>query len=410
MAEVKEPTSPPWQPGTRLVGGVLMVLLIGWLINGVRQLATPLILGFFLAYLLHPLVNMMSKKTPLPRWLAVLIIYILLLVIMAGTTTGIGLAASEQIAGLVDDLGVLAEELPEQFAELSIQTISLGPWAIDLSRINLEPIFEQLNSTIQSLLLGTGSLIAAFATSAASALGVLLLVMVIGFYLLLDFENLRNFCLDLVPSSYEDDISQLFDQTGKVWQAFIRGQFILGVVVGAVVAVVLTILGVRFALGLGLIAGLMEFVPIFGPIISGIIAGLVALFQEGNWMNLTPWVYMLVILGVFVIIQQIENNILVPRIIGHSLNLNPLVVLLAALAGGILAGVLGLMLAAPTVATMRLWLGYFYRKIVGLGKPPDPILVPPSQRQRSAIFRRIRGWFEQRRTSEKVVKTNESEP
>lgn len=410
MAEVKEPTSPPWQPGTRLVGGVLMVLLIGWLINGVRQLATPLILGFFLAYLLHPLVNMMSKKTPLPRWLAVLIIYILLLVIMAGTTTGIGLAASEQIAGLVDDLGVLAEELPEQFAELSIQTISLGPWAIDLSRINLEPIFEQLNSTIQSLLLGTGSLIAAFATSAASALGVLLLVMVIGFYLLLDFENLRNFCLDLVPSSYEDDISQLFDQTGKVWQAFIRGQFILGVVVGAVVAVVLTILGVRFALGLGLIAGLMEFVPIFGPIISGIIAGLVALFQEGNWMNLTPWVYMLVILGVFVIIQQIENNILVPRIIGHSLNLNPLVVLLAALAGGILAGVLGLMLAAPTVATMRLWLGYFYRKIVGLGKPPDPILVPPSQRQRSAIFRRIRAWFEQRRTSEKVVKTNESEP
>lgn len=410
MAEVKEPTSPPWQPGTRLVGGVLMVLLIGWLINGVRQLATPLILGFFLAYLLHPLVNMMSKKTPLPRWLAVLIIYILLLVIMAGTTTGIGLAASEQIAGLVDDLRVLAEELPEQFAELSIQTISLGPWAIDLSRINLEPIFEQLNSTIQSLLLGTGSLIAAFATSAASALGVLLLVMVIGFYLLLDFENLRNFCLDLVPSSYEDDISQLFDQTGKVWQAFIRGQFILGVVVGAVVAVVLTILGVRFALGLGLIAGLMEFVPIFGPIISGIIAGLVALFQEGNWMNLTPWVYMLVILGVFVIIQQIENNILVPRIIGHSLNLNPLVVLLAALAGGILAGVLGLMLAAPTVATMRLWLGYFYRKIVGLGKPPDPILVPPSQRQRSAIFRRIRAWFEQRRTSEKVVKTNESEP
>lgn len=410
MAEVKEPTSPPWQPGTRLVGGVLMVLLIGWLINGVRQLATPLILGFFLAYLLHPLVNMMSKKTPLPRWLAVLIIYILLLVIMAGTTTGIGLAVSEQIAGLVDDLGVLAEELPEQFAELSIQTISLGPWAIDLSRINLEPIFEQLNSTIQSLLLGTGSLIAAFATSAASALGVLLLVMVIGFYLLLDFENLRNFCLDLVPSSYEDDISQLFDQTGKVWQAFIRGQFILGVVVGAVVAVVLTILGVRFALGLGLIAGLMEFVPIFGPIISGIIAGLVALFQEGNWMNLTPWVYMLVILGVFVIIQQIENNILVPRIIGHSLNLNPLVVLLAALAGGILAGVLGLMLAAPTVATMRLWLGYFYRKIVGLGKPPDPILVPPSQRQRSAIFRRIRAWFEQRRTSEKVVKTNESEP
>jgi predicted PurR-regulated permease PerM len=146
----------------------------------------------------------------------------------------------------------------------------------------------------------------------------------------------------------------------------------------------------------------MEFVPIFGPIISGIIAGLVALFQDSTWLGLSPGVYVLIVLGAFLIIQQVENNILVPRIIGQSLNLNPLIVLLAALAGGILAGVLGVLLAAPTVATLRLWLGYFYRKIVGLGKMPDPILIPPPQRQRSEIIRRIRGWFEERKTRQEV--------
>lgn len=402
MTEANEPTSPPWQPGTRLVGGVMFVILIGWLIYSARQLATPMILGLFLAYLLHPLVHQMIRWIRIPHWLAVLILYILLLTIFVGATTGLGLAATEQIAGLVEDLAGLADELPDQLAELSTKTIPIGPWEFDLSRVNLEPIIEQLTSTIQPLLLGTGSLLASFAGAAASALGVLLLVMVIGFYLLLDFDNLRKYCLDLVPISYEEDINRLIDETGKVWQAFLRGQFILGLVVGSVVTIVLMILGLRFAVGLGIVAGFLEFVPIFGPVISGIIAALVALFQGNNWLGVSPGVYALIVLGVFLIIQQIENNVLVPRIIGHSLNLNPLIVLLATLAGGLLAGVLGILLAAPTVATLRLWLGYFYRKIVGLGKMPDPILIPPPQRQRSEILRRIRGWFEERRTRQEV--------
>ena len=206
----------------------------------------------------------------------------------------------------------------------------------------------------------------------------------------------------LVPSSYEEDINRLFDETGKVWQAFLRGQVLLGLVVGSVVTIVLMILGVRFALGLGIIAGLLEFVPIFGPVFSGVIAGLVALFQDGNWMGASPGIYVLIVLGAFLIIQQIENNFLVPRIIGRSLKLNPLIVLLAALAGGILAGVLGVLLAAPTVATLRLWFGYFYSKIVGLGKVPEPIVTEPTPPQRSAVIKRIRGWFEQRKTNQEV--------
>jgi predicted PurR-regulated permease PerM len=401
MTEENGPTSPPWQPGTRLVGGVILVVLIGWLVYSVRQLATPIILGLFIAYLLHPLVHRLIKWTRMPHWLAVLILYLLLLTVVIGATTGLGLVASEQIYGVVEDLIDLADELPMQLEDLSIQTFRIGPWEFDLSRINLDPIIEQLTSTIQSLLLGTGSLLASFAGAVAEILGVFLLAMVIGFYLLLDFDKLRNFFLDLVPSSYEEDISRLFDNTSKVWEAFLRGQFLLSVVIGSVVTIVLILLGVRFALGLGIIAGLMEFVPIFGPIISGVIAGLVALFQEGNRMGLSPGVYVLIVLGAFFIIQQIENNILVPRIIGQSLHLNPLVVLLAALAGGIMAGVLGVLLAAPTVATLRLWLGYFYGKIVGLGRIPEPVLLPPSSRQ-SAIFRRLRGWIEEQKIKQEA--------
>lgn len=402
MTEGTEPTSPPWQPGTRLVAAVFLLILFILLAYSLRQLATPIILGLFLAYLLHPLVHLLMKWTKLPHWSAVLILYILVLGLFLGGTTGVGLFATEQITGLVEDLVELADELPQQLVELSTQSFEIGPWTFDLSRINLDPIIEQLTAAVQPVLLGTGSLLASFASAAASALGVLLLVMVIGFYMLLDFQNLRGYAIALVPESYEEDINGLFDETGKVWQSFLRGQLLLGVVVGSVVTVALMILGVRFALGLGIIAGLLEFVPIFGPIFSGIIAALVALFQDSNWLGLSPGIYVLIVLGAFVIIQQIENNFLVPRIIGHSLKLNPLIVLLAALAGGILAGVLGVLLAAPTVATLRLWLGYFYSKIVGLGRIPEPVVTAPAPQRRSEFLRRIQGWFEQRKSTEEI--------
>ena len=394
MTQLSKPTSPPWQPGTRLVASVVVLIIIGWLFYSLRPLATPLILALFLAYLLHPLVTKLVDITRMPRWLAVLIFYLLLITLMMGATTGIGVAISQQLTGVIDDLGMLANEIPRQLQELQTQVIKIGPWEVDLNQINISPFIDQLSSAVQPLLLGTGSILASLAGSAASAVGVILLALVMGFYLLLDFGKLKDGWLDLIPESHVEDVRGLIENTGKVWQAFLRGQLLLGVVVGSIVAIVLTIIGMRFALGLGLIAGLLEFIPIFGPVISGMIAGLVALFQSSNWMGLTPLAFALLVLIIFTVIQQLENNILVPRIIGHSLNLHPIIVLLAALAGGMLGGVLGVLLAAPFVATLRIWLGYIYRKIVGLGTEPEPILGPPPQRGMPRVFQRIRDWFQ----------------
>jgi predicted PurR-regulated permease PerM len=394
--------SPPWQPGTRLAAGVVLLIFISWLLYSTRQLAVPLILALFLAYLLHPLVSKLVDWSRMPRWLAVLIAYLLLIIIMMGATTGIGLAISQQLTGLVEDLITLSNQLPAKLEELQTQVIQLGPWMIDLNRINLTPIIEQLSSTLQPVLMGTGTIVATVAGTAVSTVWVLILVLVIGFYLLLDFDKLKGSFLGLVPEDHVEDIESLTEDTGKVWHAFVRGQLVLGVVVGSVVGIALSIVGLRFALGLALIAGILEFVPIFGPIISGIIAALVAFFQGGNWLDLTPLAYTILILIIFTVIQQIENNILVPRIIGHHLNLHPLIVLLAALSGGIVAGVLGILLAAPVVATCRVWLGYIYRKIVGLGTEPEPILIPPTRRQASPFLIRIRTWLNNPRLGKKA--------
>jgi predicted PurR-regulated permease PerM len=200
----------------------------------------------------------------------------------------------------------------------------------------------------------------------ASTVTLVFLVMVIGYYLLVDFESLDDGVLSWVPPAYQRDFRLILNQMSSIWHAFLRGQAILGLVIGVVVAIILTIIGVRFALVLGLIAGLMEFVPMLGPLISAVVAVLVAFFQNSNVWGLTPFAFGMLVLVVFLIIQQVENNILVPRIIGQSLNLHPLAVLLSILAGGYLAGVLGLLLAAPFLATIRLCFGYAYRKAIGL--------------------------------------------
>ena len=152
-------------------------------------------------------------------------------------------------------------------------------------------------------------------------------------------------------------------------------------------AIIMSILGVRNSIGLGVLAGVLEFIPIFGPWITAIVSVLVALFQETNPWGLTPIGYALVVLAAGIVIQQIENNFLYPRVIGQSLSLNPLVVLLAALAAGSLFGIVGLLLAAPVVATGRLCLGYLYWKTVGVD-PPQSVYAIPAE-GKSSLYRQL---------------------
>jgi predicted PurR-regulated permease PerM len=338
-------------------------------------------------------------------------VYISFLVIFFATTTGLGVAISQRIIQLGSYLGELSEELPAQIETLADQVVTIGPWTFDLAQINLEPFLTELASAIRPVLSETGNLLASAARTMASAVTLVIMVMVVGYYLLVDFDTLDDGFLSWVPPAYQTDFRLILNEMSRIWHAFLRGQAILGLVIGTVVAIILTLLGVRFALVLGLIAGLMEFVPMFGPLISAVVAVLVAFFQNSNMWGLTPFAFGMLVLVVFIIIQQVENNILVPRIIGQSLNLHPLAVLLSILAGGLLAGVIGLLLAAPFLATIRLCFGYAYRKVIGLegqihmlSSKPEPLL------KRSSLLGRLRELFRTRKsnTIDETVEKDES--
>lgn len=392
MSDARPPdlVSPPWHPTTRITVGVLLLLLGAAFLAQITSLLPPVVMALLLAYLLHPLVTWLSARLHIRRGLAVLLLYVILLALLGAGATGLGLAVSQQVVALVTDLTAISRQIPEWLEQAASFRLEIGPWVLDLGEANLEPILTSVTSAVRPLLTETGRIVASVAGATASAVGVFVAVLVLGFYMLLDFGTVDRALIDLAPPAYRDDVRRLLSQSALVWNAFLRGQLLLALAVGGLVVVVLGALGVRQALVLGLIAGLLEFVPIFGPFIAGLVAVLVSLFQGANPWGLSPLGFAVVVLAAFMLIQQFENHVLVPRILGHVLKLHPLFVLLAALVGATLAGILGLLLAAPVLATLRLWLGYVYRKIVGLDTWPALPVEPTQPPQAPQLGRRLR--------------------
>ena len=140
----------------------------------------------------------------------------------------------------------------------------------------------------------------------------------------------------------------------------------LCVVVGIIIFVIALIIGLPNAITLALIAGVMELIPTFGPILAAIPAVLIAAFQaDASWLGslMSPFWFAILVLGIYAFIYQFENYYLVPRIIGHHLKLHPLVILLGVLGGASVAGILGILLAAPVLASVRLVWMYLYCKL-----------------------------------------------
>jgi predicted PurR-regulated permease PerM len=373
---------------TKFLISMVLVVLLGALLVRFQQMIAPLVLSVILAYLLRPVVVAITTRTRLSWRATAALIYLLLLVVIVVLLTVAGIAIAQQVNGLLDAVGAISDDPVGRLEAILSEPFTIGPFAFDLSQpftigpfgpfqIDLrtgdwQPILQQIFGAIQPVLSRTGTFLTSLASSTASTLGWVLFILVISYYLLNDFANIGLSIERIVPDEYEYDIKRLLSELGPIWNAFLRGQITLGLVMGIIVGVTMAVLGVRSPVVLGLLAGVLEFVPVIGPLIAGGAAVIVALFQPSNWLGLNPLTFAIVVLIASVLLQQVENNFLVPRILGGSLNLHPIVILVGALIAANLAGILGLLLSAPVMATLRLIGQYVYRKMFDLDPWPDP--------------------------------------
>ncbi|MCX7839570.1 MAG: AI-2E family transporter, partial [Anaerolineae bacterium] len=198
----------------------------------------------------------------------------------------------------------------------------------------------------------------------ASSIFGALVTLVLSFYLLLEAETLGRNIDNAIPEEYREEWRNIKTEFNRIWSSFLRGQVLLAIIIGTMVTITLTILGVPNALVLGLLAGLLEVVPNLGPVLAMIPAVLVALLRGSTLWAIDPVVFALIVVGAYFVIQQLENHLIVPKVIGSSVDLPPVVVIIGALAGASLAGVLGIFLAAPMLATARVVAKFLLRKLL----------------------------------------------
>ena len=209
------------------------------------------------------------------------------------------------------------------------------------------------------------------ASQTITAVGWFAIVVIVSFYFVKDHKTFWGSIINLTPQPYQSDVQQLGNEISSIWNAFLRGQLILGVVIFFVTLITALIIGLPNALILAVIAGVFEFIPNIGPVLAAVPALLVALFQsDASWLGslVGPVWFAAIVIALYAVIQRVENVVLVPRIIGRSLNLHPLFVFVGALIGASVAGVFGILLAAPLMASAKLILRYIYRKL--LDQPP----------------------------------------
>lgn len=332
------------------VGFTLVVILAIWLF---RPILLPFVIGIALAYVLNPAVVLVERVVRSRAWSAAIVLMAVLAVIVGGLVIITPL--------IVTQIGGLVARLPGYVSDLNGLIRTLAPQLNDwLGPERAAQLQTQLTQFIGSGVEFLGSLTAQVAQSGLTVLNtiaVLILTPVVAFYLLLDWSGMVKGIDDLLPREHRREIRQLLDQIDRSIAGVIRGQGSVILVLCVYYATALTLTGLNFGLVIGLMTGLFSFIPFFGFLTGFALSMGIALVQfSPNW-----WMVAIVFVA-YMIGQFLEGNVLYPRLVGQSININPVWLMFALFAFAFLFGFVGLILAVPLSAITATLTRYAIRR------------------------------------------------
>jgi predicted PurR-regulated permease PerM len=353
---------------------VLMLLTVG-------HVLTPFIAALITAYLFNPLVSLLQRKTQIRRSVWIVILYILVFSLLYAVGNWVWPRIVRQYGDLVVKLPGFVHGIGETFVERDRVELGMG------LTLDLKPVEEQIIKMVSDLGRTVSESVPHLVFSALETVIYTLVYLIVTFYLLLQSQELSTWAIHLVPSPYRPEICDLGRQIDRVLSAYIRGQLLLIVIMSVLTYIPLTILNVPYAMVIAIASGILELIPILGPWSAAGIAMTVAFFQPDIPFGLSSLGVAGLIGLIYFILRQIEDSFIIPSVVGHLVKLHPAVVIFAILAGGTIAGALGLLIAIPLAAVIRILLTYIYPKLIDNDEPPpEPpptdktttILIPPS--------------------------------
>ncbi|MBN2500004.1 MAG: AI-2E family transporter [Anaerolineales bacterium] len=376
--------SPGWGATTKLIVGLTLVAIVAAALVKFNNIIAPLILTFILSYVLHPMIAALNRSTRLSWQASVNIAFLLLVILIIGSLTVTGVTVVQQMERLINIISDFITELPDLLESWTANPIFLGPvgpfgpWEIDipsyLNNLNIDflQLSQQVLGVVQPVVGQAGGLIGSVAASTAVTLGWGALILIISYFILVEAGESPDFLGDIEFTGYLADLRRLGRELGHIWNVFLRGQLVIILLATITNFTVMSILGVRTAYAIALVVGAARFVPYVGPWIAATVIAVVTFFQPANYLGLAPIWYAILAVGIAMILDTIFDNIISPRIFGSSLGVHPAAVLLSAIVLASLIGIIGLLLAAPVLASVQLVGGYTLRKMFDLDPFPDP--------------------------------------
>ena len=347
---------------------VAVIVYLLWLL---APMLMPFAVAAMLAYLGNPLADRLERLGLSRSWAAT-IVFMVLLIVVGGVLLLLIPLIARQIENLIANLPRYGE-----WAQ-----VTAWPWV--QARLHLDPRMFDSDRLLAAIKAHIGSIGGAASTVlgkvSRSGLGIvmwltnLVLIPVVAFYLLRDWDRLVATIDRMLPRSIQPTVAHLAHGSDKVLGAFVRGQLLVMLALGVFYGAGLTLAGLSVGPLIGMVAGLLSFVPYLGFIVGFAAAIIAALVQYGDWTHV------LIVCGVFVVGQLLEGYVLVPRLVGEKIGLHPVAVIFAVLAGGELFGFLGVLLALPAASVIMVLLRYLlerYRmsELYNEQGPDDPVIA-----------------------------------
>lgn len=341
---------------------LLGVYAICWLIVELKELVSLVVVGYALAYFMDPLVSFFEKRR-INRSVAVLFVF-----------SGLILVSSVLVVLAIPTLGkeytMLAQKLPSYLQTLQTKSqplvervkSCLPEGSIPENPLSLDGITQAFSSYFdfqyfQKISSGLFTTIFRGYSFALALLNLLFMPLIV-FYLSADFHKLHRNLLEFVPRTYQKKISKIATEIDYYISAFVRGQLLIGFVLTCLYMLGLGLLRVELWFLLAVISGFGSLIPYMGFIVGIVLSSIMALLTYGDF------IHVLYVWGLYFVVQLLEGTLLAPRIIGNRVQISPLVIFLALIAGGKLAGFLGIFLAVPITAALRVVFKHLHQTIV----------------------------------------------
>jgi predicted PurR-regulated permease PerM/phosphoglycolate phosphatase-like HAD superfamily hydrolase len=354
-----------WSNVTKIIVITIIAILAVMLLVTFRVMITPTIVAFLIAFIFSYPVNWVQSRTGLARGTTVAILYVFLLAIVLISP-----------ALLYPRGGALVFSLQEAIEELviNLRTATNGPiLAIGNYQLSVDSLLQQAGDILQNVVaVSTSNPIILFRSVTTGVLTALY-VSVLTFWILKDLQKFQRLIIEQIPQDYQEEVRNLGRDLGQIWDAFLRGQVLLAIVVGMITWIALSLLGMPNAGGLALLSAFMEFLPTIGPGIAMFIGTSMALFVGSEWPiwgnNLT---FAIVVLIFYNIITWFESAYLIPRLVGSRVRLHPAITFVGIISGAIVFGLMGVLLATPVIASTRAIGLYIFRKLFDQ-EPFEPV-------------------------------------